>query len=170
MLSRWEADHQFAARALALKSEGLTSQHSAAEAAVDAEDDDDAKRRRREHIQHEVDPYLHEAPGVAHADLGKAYDQAVDVPEGYPPLRPVHAEQFRRGRSRGEPPRLRAARPGRARSLSDPRAGDGHPAFADGRSVEALRTGGLNRPAASPSTAASMRRQCSHGDGMPSVT
>jgi hypothetical protein len=99
MLSRWETDRQYAARALALKAEALTPQHSAAEAAVDAGDEDgeDAKRRRREHIQHEVDPYPVDMPEVAHADLPKAFDQAVDVPEGYPPLRPVHAEQFRKG-------------------------------------------------------------------------
>jgi hypothetical protein len=99
MLSRWETDRQFAAWAIALKAEAVTPQHSAAEAAVDAEDVEDAKRRRRERIQHEVDPvdpYLHDAPEAAHADLPKAYDQAVDVPEGYPPLRPVHAEQFRK--------------------------------------------------------------------------
>ena len=31
------------------------------------------------------------------AELGKRYSQAVDVAEGYPAMRPVHAEQFRRG-------------------------------------------------------------------------
>ena len=103
MLSRWETDRQYATRAAALKAEALTPAHAAAEGAVEAEDGEDAKRRRRERIQHEVDPvdpggpYLHEVPEIAHADVPKAFNQAVDVPEGYPPLRPVHAEQFRRG-------------------------------------------------------------------------
>lgn len=63
--------------------------------------DEETARRRRERIQHEVDPvgpYLHEAPEVDHVDLAelaKAYNQAIDTPEGYPPMRPVTAEQFR---------------------------------------------------------------------------
>jgi len=67
------------------------------DAAGEAQGGEDAKQRRRERVQHEVDPYLHEAPEVDCVDVPKAYNQAVDVPEGYPPLRPVHAEQFRRG-------------------------------------------------------------------------
>jgi hypothetical protein len=95
MLTRSQVDRQFAAQAL--MAEALTPQHSAAEAAQGADEAGDA-RRRRERIQHEADPYLHEddLPEVAHVDLPKAFDQAVNIPEGYPPLRPVHAEQFRR--------------------------------------------------------------------------
>jgi hypothetical protein len=99
MLSRAEIDRKFAQQAQVLKSGTPTPAHAAAEAAVDAEDGEGAVRRR-ERIQHEVDsvdPYLHDAPEVAHADLPKAFDQAVNVPEGYPPMRPMHAEQFRRG-------------------------------------------------------------------------
>jgi len=102
MLTKSQIDKKFAGRALTPKMEvpaPPTPGHSAAEGAVEAGTGEDAKRRHRERIQHEVDPvdpYLHDAPEVAHADLPKAYDQAVDVPEGYPPLRPVHAEQFRR--------------------------------------------------------------------------
>jgi len=56
----------------------------AAVGAQEAEDGEDAKRRRRERVQHEVDPYLHEAPKVDHADLGKRFSQAGSVPDGYP--------------------------------------------------------------------------------------
>lgn len=96
MLTTYQMDRQFAAQAL--KAEALTPQHSAAEAAQEADEAGRAERRRQR-VQHEADPYLHEAdlPEVAHADLPKAFNQAVDVPEGYPPMRPVHAEQFRRG-------------------------------------------------------------------------
>jgi hypothetical protein len=97
MLSRWEKDRQFAARALALKAGALTPQHSAAEAAVDAdaEGDNDADRLRRR-IQHEAEPYPIEVPEVDCADLGKRYREAFDTPDGYPPMRMVDAEQFRR--------------------------------------------------------------------------
>ncbi len=94
MLTRYQVDRQFAAQAL--KAEALTPQHSAAEAGMD---DEETARRRRDRVQHEADPYLHEEdlPEVAHADLPKAFDQAVDVPSGYPAMRPVCAEEFRRG-------------------------------------------------------------------------
>jgi hypothetical protein len=103
MLSTWEAERQWQARALALKAEAVTPAHSAAEGAMDAdeaEDGEDAKRRRRERVQHEADPYLHEAPEVDCVDVaeaGKLRIEAVDVPVGYPPMRLVDAEQFRRG-------------------------------------------------------------------------
>lgn len=92
MLTKWQVVRKFAAQAL--KAEALTPQHSAAEAAQEA----DEAGRRRDRIQHEADPYLHEddLPEVAHVDLPKAFNQAVDVPEGYPPMRPVNAEDFRR--------------------------------------------------------------------------
>jgi hypothetical protein len=96
MLSRWEVDRQFAARALALKAEALTPAHAAAEGAVEAEGDEDAKRRRRR-VQHEAEPYPIEVPEVDCADLGKRYREAFDTPDGYPPMRLVDAEQFRRG-------------------------------------------------------------------------
>lgn len=79
-----------------------TPGHSAAEAANEyARDTAEAAeaQRRRQRIQHEVDPYLHEAPEVDHLDpagLGKRYNQAVDFPEGYPPTQHVTAEDFRR--------------------------------------------------------------------------
>jgi hypothetical protein len=116
----------------AVKGDPVTPQHSAAEAgqaADEARGGEDAKRRRRERIQHEadpVDPYLHEAPEVAYADLPKAYDQAVNVPEGYPPMRPVHAEQFRQERvTPGQPmpvPREALA----AGLITRPALADGH--------------------------------------------
>ena len=102
MLTKSQIDKKFAARALTLKMEvpaPPTPGHSAAEGAVDADNGEDAKRRRRERVQHEVDPYLHEAPEVDCVDLaelGKRYRQAMDVPTGYPPLRQVSAEDFRR--------------------------------------------------------------------------
>ncbi len=86
MLSRWETDRQFAARALALKAEtrAVTPAHSAAEAAVSAMDDEETARRRRDRIQHEVDLYLHEddIPEVAHADLPKALTRLGILPRG----------------------------------------------------------------------------------------
>jgi hypothetical protein len=96
MLTRSQIDRKIAERAL--KAEALTPQHSAAEAAVGAGDDEDAKRRR-DRVRHEADPYPADVPEVAEvdlADLGKRFTQAADVPEGYPPMRPVHAEDFRR--------------------------------------------------------------------------
>jgi hypothetical protein len=94
MLTPAQIDKKFAARAL--KAEALTPGHSAAEGAVGADDDAEQLRRR---VQHEADPYLHEddLPEVARADLGKRYNEAFDVPSGYPPMRTVDAEQFRRG-------------------------------------------------------------------------
>ncbi len=93
MLTRSQIDRTFA-----LKAEAVTPLHAAAAAGLDARDADEAERRRQR-VQHEADPYLHEddLPEVAHADLSKAFNQAVDVPEGYPPMRPVRAEEFRRG-------------------------------------------------------------------------
>ena len=64
-----------------------------------AEDQDGLARRRREHVQHEVDPYMHEAPEVAHLDVGKLYRQALDVPAhpDFPAPGPISPEAFRRG-------------------------------------------------------------------------
>jgi len=117
MLTRYQVDRQFAAQAL--KAEALTPQHSAAEAAVSAEGDEGAKRSLRERIQHEADPYLHEddLPEVAQADLPKAFDQAVNVPEGYPPMRPVRAEDFRRGPLTGHAAYGAGYEPGRPVSI-----------------------------------------------------
>ena len=98
MLSKTEIDRKFAARVRVLKTGTVTPLHSAAEAGLDAEGTDDAEVRR-DRVQHEADPYLHEAPRVAEVDLAeldKAYRQAFDTPSGYPPMRPVDAEQFRR--------------------------------------------------------------------------
>jgi hypothetical protein len=94
MLTRSQIDKKFAARAL--KAEALTPGHAAAEGAMD---DEETARRRRERVQHEADPYLHEEdlPEVAQADLPKAFNQAFDTPAGYPSMRTVNAEQFRRG-------------------------------------------------------------------------
>ena len=62
MLTRSQIDRLYAQQAL--KAEALTPQHSAAGAAVDADDVEDAERRRRR-VQHEADPYPVEAPEVA---------------------------------------------------------------------------------------------------------
>jgi hypothetical protein len=99
MRSRSEVDRQFAAQGLAVKAGvPVTPAHSTAEGAVEAEDDD-AAERRRERVQHEADPYLHEAPEVDCVDLaglGKFRGGAADTPEGYPSMRQVDAEAFRR--------------------------------------------------------------------------
>jgi hypothetical protein len=100
MLTRAEIDRKFAQKAPG----AVTPAHSAAEAGQESDEagtrDEDAKRRLRERVQHEADPYLHEAPEVDCLDvseLGKFRTEAVDVPAGYPPMRPIDAEQFRRG-------------------------------------------------------------------------
>lgn len=98
MLTRSQIDKRIAERAL--KAEDLTPGHAAARAGLGIEDGetaDEAERRRRR-VQHEADPYLHEGdlPEVAHADLPKAFNQAFDTPDGYPPMHLVNAEEFRR--------------------------------------------------------------------------
>jgi hypothetical protein len=97
MLIPSEIDKKFAQKAPG----AATPAHSAAEAEVsEAGGDEETAGRLRERIQHEADPYLHEAPEVDCLDvseLGKFRTEAVDVPAGYPPMRPVTAEQFRRG-------------------------------------------------------------------------
>ena len=77
----------------------LTPGHAAAEGALDADDENERARRRRERVQHEVDPYMHEAPEVASFDVGKMYRDGLDMPAnpGYPAMRPVSPEAFRRG-------------------------------------------------------------------------
>lgn len=101
MLTPWELERRLEQqRAMALKAQALTPQHSAAEAGME-EAGEDAVRRRREHIQHEVDPYPPDLPEVDHldcAEVGKRFSQACEVefPAGYPPLRPLNAEEFRR--------------------------------------------------------------------------
>src|SRR6266567_4622668 len=107
MRTRYQVDRQ--AAAVALKTGMPTPGHAAAEAGLAAdeagheaghEDQARAARRRRERVQHEAEPYPDEVPDVDRFDvgeLGKLHTQAVDVPEGYPPMRLVDAEQFRRG-------------------------------------------------------------------------
>lgn len=96
-----QVDRLFAERAAAVKAgvpASLTPQHAAAEAAQEADGTDAAEQRRRR-VQHEADPYPVDVPEVAEvdlADLGKRFTQAVDTPGGYPPMRPVSAEDFRR--------------------------------------------------------------------------
>jgi hypothetical protein len=85
---------------LALKAGAPTPGHSAAEGAVGADPGEDDAERRRRRVQHEADPYPDpaEVPEVAHADLGKRYDQTADEACGYPPFVPVvNAEEFRKG-------------------------------------------------------------------------
>jgi hypothetical protein len=102
VLSRHEIDRKFDEQARLYKTaEPPTPGHAAAEAANEyAADNEEAAQaeRRRRRIQHEVDPYLHEAPEVASFDVGKMYRDALDMPEnpGYPAMRPVSAESFRR--------------------------------------------------------------------------
>jgi hypothetical protein len=99
MLSAFEVEQRLDQRARVLKAEALTPQHSAAEAATDAQAVADAERRRRR-VQHEVDPYpddTAEAVEAVEPDLDKRYRQAQDTPTGYPPLGPVSPEVFRRG-------------------------------------------------------------------------
>lgn len=81
-----------------------TPGHSAAAAAIEyARDNAEAAEaeRRRARVQHEVDPCLHEAPGVPEVDLaevGKAYRDGFEVefPADCPPVRRMSAEEFRR--------------------------------------------------------------------------
>ena len=100
MLTPSEIDKKFARRALKA-AEALTPAHAAAEAGMNADGTDGASEaeRRRDRVQHEADPYLHEAPEVDHldcAEVAKRFNQAFDTPDGYPAMRPVAAEQFRR--------------------------------------------------------------------------
>lgn len=100
MLTKLEIDKKFAGRALKA-AEALTPAHAAAEAALDADGTEcpDEAELRRERIQHLVDPYPPDLPEVDQldcAEIGKRFNQAFDAPDGYPPLRPVNAEQFRR--------------------------------------------------------------------------
>jgi hypothetical protein len=102
VLTPYEIGQRIAQRAQMSKAEALTPAHSAAEAAMGTGDDDDeaeAAKRLRRRVQHEADLYPPEVPEVAHADLGKLYRQAVNVPEGYPPFGHVNPEAFRRGLS-----------------------------------------------------------------------
>ena len=56
----------------------------------------------RRRIQHQAEPYPPEAPEVAEADLGKRYNQAHDIPSGYPQPARVTAGDFRRGPITGD--------------------------------------------------------------------
>lgn len=101
MLTNAEFDRVIDRRDLVRKAEVPTPSHSEARAAVEyAEDQEEiaeAERRRRR-VQHEVDPYPEDVPEVVHADLDKVFRQAEGgVPAGYPPMRQVSAEEFRRG-------------------------------------------------------------------------
>jgi hypothetical protein len=92
MRTRLEVDRAYDRQALKSgQVPPLTPGHTAAAAAVEAGTEDEVARRHREHVQHEVDPYLHEAPEVAHLDLRKAYRDAVDLPvnPGYPAPGPM---------------------------------------------------------------------------------
>jgi hypothetical protein len=100
MLTRTQMDRKFAARALKA-AEALTPAHAAAEAGLDADGTEcpDEAELRRERIRHLADPYPPDLPEVDQldvAEVGKRFNQAFDTPDGYPPLRPVNAEQFRR--------------------------------------------------------------------------
>ena len=101
MLTPFELEQRLEQRARILKAEALTPQHAAAEAAMGACDDEEDQAEEaeevRRRVQHEADPYLHDAPEVAHADLGKRFDQAYDTPAGYPQMGAVSPETFRRG-------------------------------------------------------------------------
>ncbi len=97
MLTPWEVDLRIAKQERAARDAGLTPQHSAAAAGLEAGDDDeDQADEVRRRIQHEANLLPPDAPEVAHADLGKIH-RPVNVPEGYPPFGHVSAEAFRRG-------------------------------------------------------------------------
>lgn len=100
MRTPFETDQLIARQARARKAaeaEAATPLHSAAEAELGGTGEQDEAMQRRRRLQHQVDPYPPEVPEVAHADLGKLYRDAVDVPAGYPSFGPVNPEQFRRG-------------------------------------------------------------------------
>jgi hypothetical protein len=103
VLSRHEIDRKFDEQSrLSKTAQPLTPGHAAAEAANEyaaANEEAAEAERRRRRIQHEVDPYLHEAPEVASFDVGKVYRDALNVPEhpDFPAPGPVNPEMFRRG-------------------------------------------------------------------------
>lgn len=98
MLTPWEIDLRIAQRDRAAKAAGLTPQHSACEAGLgDGDGEEDQAEAARRRIQHEADPVPPDAPEVEHIDVGKLYRQAFSAPSGYPAMRQVDAEQFRRG-------------------------------------------------------------------------
>lgn len=104
MLSPLEFDRLCEQRALALKAaQPPTPGHSAAAAATEYADDvaENAEaQRRRSRVQHEATPYAgddDDAACVAEPDVDKRLRDAADSPSGYPPLRQVSAEEFRRG-------------------------------------------------------------------------
>jgi hypothetical protein len=100
MLTPGELDRVIDQRDRVLKVTVPTPAHSEAMAANEygagQEEIAEAERLRRR-VQHEVDPEP-EAAEVAEADVDKVFRQAAGgVPTGYPPLRQVSAEEFRRG-------------------------------------------------------------------------
>jgi hypothetical protein len=143
MLSWYEIDRRCAG--LALKAGAPTPGHSAAEGAVGADSVTDDAERRRRRVQHEADPYADpaEVPEVAHADLAKRFDQAYDTPDGYPRLRPVHPEQFRRGPITGGEAAYSPGYEAPARPVPVPSA-----TLAPGMISRPLITGGQSRPCA----------------------
>jgi hypothetical protein len=94
--------------------EGLTPQHSACQAAADAEAASDAERRRRR-VRHEVDPYPAEDDAADGQDLNKRYRAAQAARAGYPSFSPVSPEEFRNGP-------LRRDHAGRGADYDAPRA------------------------------------------------
>lgn len=128
-----------------------TPGHSAAAAANEyAHDNAEAAeaQRRRARVQHEVDPYPDEAPGVDEVDLaelGKRYNQAFEggTPEDYPPMRPVRAEQFRRAPATAEHAACSAAYENPGRPVPVPSE-----TLKPGMVTRPLLTDGRSRPSA----------------------
>lgn len=100
ILSAYEMNQRIEqqARERALKAQAATPLHTAAEAGMEGQDgDEDQAEEVRERVRHLADPYPPDAPEVAHADLGKLFRDAVNVPTGYPLPGHVSPEAFRRG-------------------------------------------------------------------------
>jgi hypothetical protein len=104
MRTAMEIDRLLAERALKA-AEGVTPQHTAASAEVEAEDGEEAEQRRLR-VQHLADPFSvpAEMPEVAHVDVGKLYRDALNVPANpdFPAPGPVNPEVFRRGPVAGD--------------------------------------------------------------------
>ena len=115
ILSAYEMNQRIEQQAR--KAQAATPLHSAAEAAMDCDGDEDQAEEVRRRAQHEADPCPVDAPEVAHADLGKAYRDAVPGPADFLVPGRVSPEMFRQGPAvTGEAaysPRLRPRPPGR---------------------------------------------------------
>src|SRR5690349_12175239 len=96
MLTPWEVDLHIEQQAL--KAQAITPQHATVEGAMDgAGGGEDQAGEARRRVQHLAEPYPPDMPKVAEADVDQLFNQAVNVPTGYPRPGHVSPEAFRRG-------------------------------------------------------------------------